>query len=282
MSEEDIKPSSEHIPDYHTDIPVGEILRRARVHYNQSLSDVEGNLRIRSAQIDAIEKGDFAQMPGRVYAIGFVRSYSEYLGLDGDKMVGLFKTQYNAFSNRPALSFPSTMAESKLPSPYIIMGSLVLGILFIAFWSLFMLPNHKSEVIPEVPEQLTQSTLPSISVTDAQAMEDTQQAEAKIEDKPIEPIKPANQVELVVSENSWTDIRNAKGDIILRQILKPGDKYIVPVGEAGKGLVMSTGNAGGITVFIGGKKVGVLGQGAQVKRKIPLDATLLQDYMDKL
>lgn len=267
-------------PEYHTDIPVGEILRRTRVHYNQSLMEVEANLRIRGSQIEAIEEGDFAKMPGRVYAIGFMRAYSEYLGLDGDKMVGLFKTQYNAYANRPALSFPSVMAESKLPSPYIIMGSLAVGILLIAFWSIFMLPNHEKEIIPEVPDILTQSTLPSINVTESQTIE-TAQAEPE-QAAPIEPVIPVNQVELVVSENSWTDIRNASGATILRQILKPGDKYVVPYGEEGKGLIMSTGNAGGITVFIGGKKIGVLGKGAQVKRKIPLEAALLKDYMGKL
>ncbi len=279
MNEKLIAQPEPHQPEYHTDIPVGEILRRARVHYNQSLMEVESNLRIRSTQIQAIEEGDFAKMPGRVYAIGFVRSYSEYLGLDGDKMVGLFKAQYNAFGNRPALSFPSTMAESKLPNPYVIMGALVGGILFIAFWSLFMLPDHQREPIPVVPEQLTQSTLPVIELTENVVSDATTPEQQPVV---LEPVTPSIQVELVISENSWTDIRNAKGDIILRQILKPGEKYAVPAGEEGKGLIMSTGNAGGITVFIDGKKIGVLGQGAQVKRKIPLEAALLKEYLSKL
>ena len=79
-----------------------------------------------------------------------------------------------------------------------------------------------------------------------------------------------------VSNFSWTEIKNASGDVVLRQILKAGDKYTVPEGEEGAGLVMSTGNAGGITVFVGGKKLGKLGEPAKVKRNLSLDAKSLK------
>jgi cytoskeletal protein RodZ len=235
---------------------------------------VEQALRIRSKQLQAIEEGDFSVMPGRVYAIGFVRAYSEYLGLDGDKMVGLFKDQYAAFRKRPSLNFPTTMSESKLPSPFIIMGSLVAGILFIAFWSMFMLPSHSREQIPEVPEGFAQSSAPVINTADL-ARQDTPPSE----EAPVEASQPKispDLVELVVSEKAWTEIKDASGNVVLRQILNPGDKYTVPEGDAGKGLTMSTGNAGGITIFIGGKKLGKLGTPAKVRRNILLDAKSLQ------
>ncbi|MFN3700448.1 MAG: helix-turn-helix domain-containing protein, partial [Alphaproteobacteria bacterium] len=64
--------------EFHTDMPVGEILRRGREHYGQSLEDVERNLRIRAIQLHALETGNIEQLPGKAYALGFVRSYSEY------------------------------------------------------------------------------------------------------------------------------------------------------------------------------------------------------------
>ena len=78
---------------YRTDMPVGEVLRRAREHYGQSLRDVERNLRIRASQLAHLENGEYSALPGRVYVIGFIRSYSEYLGLNGDEMVNLYKRQ---------------------------------------------------------------------------------------------------------------------------------------------------------------------------------------------
>lgn len=271
---------------HHTDLPVGEILRRTRVHYNQSLMEVEGALRIRSNQLQAIEEGNFNQMPGRVYAIGFVRSYSEYLGLDGDKMVALFKEQYAAFRKRPDLNFPVTMTGGRLPHPYIIMGSLVAAILFVAFWSIVMLPKHTRESIPEVPEELMQTSLSMIGEPSAEevVIDDTPVSEAvemaTPDLVPTSTTVKADKVEIVVSENSWTEIKDAEGNAILRRILRAGDKYIVPDGEAGKGLTMSTGNAGGVTVFIGGKKLGTLGAPAKVRRNVPLDAALLRKYFE--
>jgi len=53
----------------------------------------------------------------------------------------------------------------------------------------------------------------------------------------------------------------------MRKVLRPGDKYTVPEESD---LILSTGNAGGLTVFIGGKKVKVLGANAEVQRNIRL------------
>lgn len=275
-------------PEHQVDLPVGEILRRTRVHYNLSLMEVENALRIRSTQLRAIEEGDFSKMPGRVYAIGFVRAYSEYLGLDGDKMVDLFKAQYAAFRNRPSLNFPVTISESKIPKPYIILGSLIAGILFIAFWVMFMMPSYSREQIPVVPEELTKSKLSLLNsaVSNEELANPDKGIEAKIETAESTTTKKPeiafDKVELVVSQNSWTEIKNSKGVSVFQGILKTGDKYTVPSGDKGKGLLMSTGNAGGITVFIGGKKMGVLGASAKVKRNIPLDAELLRKYIEKL
>lgn len=122
--------------EYHTNMPVGEVLRRAREHFGQSLADVESAIRIRAIQIDAIEQGHYEKLPGRVYAIGFVRSYSEYLGFDGDKMVALFKSQSaGGGSVKPELNFPAPASESRVPSVGLIVVGLVLFGAFMAFWS---------------------------------------------------------------------------------------------------------------------------------------------------
>ena len=93
MTEDSENNGATSAPDFHTDMPVGEILRRTRTHYGLNLQQVEQILRIRASNLEALETGDVSQLPGRVYAIGFVRAYAEYLGLDGDKMVHLFKQQ---------------------------------------------------------------------------------------------------------------------------------------------------------------------------------------------
>ena len=143
--------------NFHTDMKVGEILRRTRVHYGQTLQQVEVVLRIRASNLDALEKGEIDKLPGRVYAIGFVRSYSEYLGLDGDKMVHLFKDQSVGRQIKPDLSFPVPAEESKAPNLYIVGGSIAALILFIIALSFFIFPNKQQNQIPNVPEDLLKS-----------------------------------------------------------------------------------------------------------------------------
>ncbi len=46
--------------------------------------------KVRGRYLSAIEQGDLRILPGKVYARGFVRSYSEYLGLDGDEVTNLY------------------------------------------------------------------------------------------------------------------------------------------------------------------------------------------------
>ena len=96
---------------------VGEALRRTREYYGKTLEDVEKALRIRSCQIDAIERGDMNDLPGRVYAIGFVRSYAEYLDIDAGRVVHLFKSQYMDVQDNTALTFPVPCLLYTSPSP---------------------------------------------------------------------------------------------------------------------------------------------------------------------
>ena len=279
MTDQSENPETELDLNFHTDMPVGEILRRTRTHYGQSLLQIEGVLRIRASQLDALEKGDISQLPGRVYAIGFVRSYSEYLGLDGDKMVQLFKDQSVGKQKRPSLSsFPVPASESKVPNIFII-GSCIFGVLvLIGFVSFLMFPEAKKNEIPTVPEELTKSQLneaPSLVAGQpetAPAQPSTGDVAGETAPVVAEPPKPSNRVTLEIVDSSWVEVRNASGEAILRQVLKSGDIYLVPNEP---GLLMATGNAGGIKIKVDGKEIGALGQTGQIKRKVSLDPSAL-------
>ncbi len=258
--------------NFHTDMQVGEILRRTRTHYGQSLQQIEQVLRIRASNLDALEKGDISQLPGRVYAIGFVRSYSEYLGLDGDKMVHLFKEQSVGAKKKVDLSFPVPATESKVPNRYIVGASVLALIVLLAFITYVFFPDENPKDVPSVPDSLTGSSLneaPSlIESANQQTTEQTQAAPEAI----VEDAKPTNRIVLEIKDASWVEIKNASGAAILRQVLKAGDIYLVPPEE---GLVMSTGNAGGIVVKVDGKTLSSLGEDGEIKRKIPLNPDVL-------
>ena len=73
------------------ELGIGTALRDARVARNLSLAEVSALLRIREAHLEAIELEDFEQLPGNVYAIGFIRTYAQYLELNESDLIMRFK-----------------------------------------------------------------------------------------------------------------------------------------------------------------------------------------------
>lgn len=71
---------------------IGSSLREARSMRGLELDAVQKALRIRRRYLEALESDRFEQLPGEVYARGFLREYAEFLGLDGS----LYVEEYNA------------------------------------------------------------------------------------------------------------------------------------------------------------------------------------------
>lgn len=69
---------------------LGSRLMRARETRGLTLEDAERDTRISRRYLQALETEQFEVIPAPVYARGFLRSYSQYLGLDPNEMLGLF------------------------------------------------------------------------------------------------------------------------------------------------------------------------------------------------
>ena len=84
-----------------TDSPletVGQDLRAARLRRGDEIATVSRALKIRKDHLEALEEDRVEDLPGKTYAIGFVRSYSRHLGLDSAQYVERFKQD---ISGRP-------------------------------------------------------------------------------------------------------------------------------------------------------------------------------------
>ena len=78
---------------------VGKILQDARVAGNLSLDRAAQETNIRKAYLEAIEQNDLATLQGDVFVKGIMRTYGNYLGLDGAKLVEEYKAA--SAGNRP-------------------------------------------------------------------------------------------------------------------------------------------------------------------------------------
>jgi len=69
---------------------IGERLRNAREAKGLSLRAVADLTRIRSIYLQALEEEQFGELPGAVYARGFLRTYADALGLDADRLMDAY------------------------------------------------------------------------------------------------------------------------------------------------------------------------------------------------
>lgn len=134
---------------------VGEILRQKRESFRQDLPTVAAQLHIRLAYLKAVEEGRFKDLPGMTYASGFVRSYADYLGLDGEDMVRLFHEEVAGVNRQVQLNFPSLASEGRIPGGAVLMLSAVLALMAYGVWY-YLADRQKNflDLVPEVPTQL--------------------------------------------------------------------------------------------------------------------------------
>ncbi len=70
---------------------IGEKLRGAREEKGYSIDQVARDTNIARRFVEALEREDFSVFPGDPYVLGFLRNYADYLGLDPEKVVTLYK-----------------------------------------------------------------------------------------------------------------------------------------------------------------------------------------------
>ena len=66
-------------------------LRNARTEAGIDIATAEYATKIRSKYLRALESGDWAALPEETSAKSFLRTYADYLGLDGRALVEVFK-----------------------------------------------------------------------------------------------------------------------------------------------------------------------------------------------
>ena len=145
---------------------VGAWLREARESTGRDLRDVAAHLRIRYPYLQAIEEGRFDELPGRAYAVGFIRSYSDHLGLDSDAMVERFKADVDVRTAEQNLKFPTPAPEGRFPGTSILLVSALLAAALIGGWYYYQSRNTLELVrVPAPPAQTeTKTDVPADAV----------------------------------------------------------------------------------------------------------------------
>ena len=73
---------------------IGNSLREARLRQQLDFPDIERVTKIRPKYLRALEDENFEQLPAQTYVKGFLRTYAEFLGLDGQLYVDEYNSRY--------------------------------------------------------------------------------------------------------------------------------------------------------------------------------------------
>lgn len=271
-----MQPEKKASKNFRTNQSVGDILRRARMEKNLSVQDIEQATRISAQHIVAIEEERYEVLPGRIYALNFIKTYAEYVELDGDRILGLLKKQSGEkveFKETPAAPAPE-LDDNGVPSVQVFALILILFLGLIGYKNFVADPVYLANGdIPEVPKDLKNQTtlLAKPEAKKIEPKEDNTQVAIP------EPTPPQNQIVLKAIANVWIEIRDSERKTLFSRVLSSGEEYWIPLDL--KGLSMTLGNAGGLQISIDGQALPLFGRTGQVIRKLSLDPEKLKEVL---
>ncbi len=77
---------------------IGNTLREARLRRGLDILDCEAETKIRAKYLRAMEEEQFDLMPSPTYVRGFLRTYADFLDLDGRLVLDEYESRFGAYS----------------------------------------------------------------------------------------------------------------------------------------------------------------------------------------
>src|SRR5579862_1956511 len=138
------KASSDHLVSlvrtWPTMFEIGNSLREARHRRRIEIAQAEQATKIRGKYLRALEDEQFELLPSETYVKGFLRTYADYLGLDGQLYVDEFNSRFVPGSDwEPRLLRPRRESRSHRTEGVIVLAALatiaVVTIVVISAWT---------------------------------------------------------------------------------------------------------------------------------------------------
>ena len=140
---------------------IGGSLREARLKRNLTPADVQKAIRIRDRYLQALEEERWELLPGDAYVKGFLRTYADYLGLDGSLYVDEYNNRFAHPEEQP-LIVPERFARRRnrlggggLVRPLLAVGAIVAIVAAVAAWQLSGSSGTKQGTPPTTNTQQT-------------------------------------------------------------------------------------------------------------------------------
>jgi cytoskeletal protein RodZ len=280
---------------------LGDYLKQARKKKGLSLEKVASQTRIQEHHLQALEAEDFGNLPAKVFAKGFVRSYAKALGLDEEEALQHFLQASGTFYEQlqPDQSQPHVQVKLDAAPRQSINWSLVIGALVLmavgAVW--YGLPKQQDTPIalsePETPIPIepmeqplsqkpnTTENITPVTPVDPAPLEPSPPVPENVlpKSKPVtpilgEPIPPTeaatadgpHTLEIEATQLTWVVVQSDQ-QAPKEALLQPGQRIRW---KANQQFQLTLGNAAGVVIRLNGQSQGPFGKPGQVVRDIRL------------
>lgn len=144
---------------------LGEVLRASREAKGVDLPRVERDTKIRARYLAALEGGDYRSLPGAVYTRGFLRNYGQYLGLDPEYLIDLYRIESSALQvERPSVAAPPRPIAVRRRGAFVVTpNALAAAILTIVVVALFVYFGYEFWTFARTPDLRVTSPAGDIS-----------------------------------------------------------------------------------------------------------------------
>jgi cytoskeleton protein RodZ len=284
----------------------GAILAQAREAAGLSVQDVALQLRLAPRQVTAIERDDFASLPGRTFVRGFVRNYARLLKLDVDAILAALPGDGAAALDRPSLA-ATTRAIGELPSERAARPGAAKWAIPLALIAIVAIAALYEFSRPPSPSPAPVATTPASSpaAEPAPSSPPAPQADAQPAGPPTAPLagttttslpnpvgavaptagnapapapspspaSPAmqgapNQLNLRFHGTSWIEVRDRSGNIVLSMTGNDGTSREIAIAPPGE---ITVGNVAAVEASWRGRRLDLAAQSKQNVARVRLD-----------
>jgi len=247
---------------------VGTKLRAAREAAGLSLGDMAAQSRIRESHLLALEEGNFAQLPGRTYVVGFAKTFARMVGLDPAQIGAEVIKELDKLAGAADLETEAAFAPgdpARVPSSGFAWAAAlavaVAGVGGYVWW------QNTSSPAAGLPALLPSET-PSAAPVVAPSVEPSAAPSAEASAQPTGPV-----VFTAEDDKLWVKFYDGKGQQLLQKLMAKGETYTLPEGVENPQLW--TGRPEALSITIGGQSVPKIAEKQKTVKDVPISAEAL-------
>ena len=250
-------------------------LREARQAQNLTTADVARRLKLSVWQVEALESGQYQQLPGPIFVRGFIRNYARLLKLDADELVhavsGFLPQSTPGPETPPSRDIPFPAAATGRWRPYALAAAVVVAVLAVYE---FYFDDPRATVAtqpgPAATSSVAPASKPTAPVQKARAEQSQPKATATAAPAQVAAAAPTpasataqqprervphpddREVRFVFNDESWVEVRDRNDQTIFAQLNRAGTTRRV-IGLPPLHVVV--GNSQGVQMTYNGREI---------------------------